>query len=185
MRTISGTIRSTPLPWLPVLANLAPPHIRRAALKRMLQKAKDSSHLPIHTDIYNPPNARLPSRQPIWKNPPPADFNIQSAWQVEWESKEVPNKHLVPNPNQQVPGTDLPRRQWSTLNRFRTGHGPCLASLHRWGSSPSPLCACGEEQTMQHITEVCPLQRLEGGLLTLHTANQEATAWLKDFAFAK
>ena len=122
---------------------------------------------------------------PYRKNTPPDDFTIQSAWKKEWASKEVPNKHLVSDPNQQVPGTDLPRREWSTINRFRTGHGPCLASLHRWGSSPSPLCACGEEQTMEHIIEVCPLQRLRGGLVTLHTADQEVTAWLKDFAFAK
>ena len=186
MRIITGTIRSTPLPWLPVLSNIVPPHIRRtASTQRMLQKVEDSPHLPIHQDILNPPTARLPSRRPIWKNTPPDDFTIQSAWKKEWASKEVPNKHLVSDPNQQVPGTDLPRREWSTINRFRTGHGPCLASLHRWGSSPSPLCACGEEQTMEHIIEVCPLQRLRGGLVTLHTADQEATAWLKDFAFAK
>lgn len=33
--------------------------------------------------------------------------------------------------------------------------------------SPSPLCASGEEQTMEHIIEACPLQRLKGGLVTL------------------
>ena len=173
-------------PLAPSIIKHSPPHIRRAAVsQRMLQKVKDSPHLPIHADIFNPPTARLSSRRPIWKNPPPVDFTIQSAWKREWESNEVPNKHLVSDPNQQVPCTTLPRRQWSTLNRFRTGHGPCLASLHKWCSSPSPLCACGEEQTMEHIIEVCPLQRLEGGLVSLHTADQEATAWLKDFAFAK
>lgn len=186
MRIITGTIRSTPLPWFPVLSNIAPPHIRRVVLtQRMLQKTKNSPHLPIHMDIFNPPTARLPSRRPIWKNPPPADFTIQSAWKKEWESKDVPNKHLVSDPTLPVPGTNLPRKQWTTLNRFRTGHGPCLASLHKWGSSPTPRCACGEQQTMQHIIEACPQQRLKGGLVTLHTANQEATAWLKDFAFAK
>ncbi|KAJ8351235.1 hypothetical protein SKAU_G00227110 [Synaphobranchus kaupii] len=186
MRIITGTIRSTPLPWLPVLSNITPPHIRRVALtQRMLQKVRDSPHLPIHADIFKPPTARLPSRRPIWKEPPPDDFTTQSAWEREWEAKDVPNKHLVSDPTQQVPGTNLPRRQWSTLNRFRTGHGPCLASLHRWGSSPSPLCAYGEEQTMEHIIEACPLQRLKGGLDILHTADQEATAWLEDFAFAK
>ncbi|KAL7378497.1 hypothetical protein ABVT39_014733 [Epinephelus coioides] len=183
---ITGTIRSTPLPWLPILSNIAPPHIRRVAFtQRMLQKVKDSPHLPIYTDIFNPPTARLPSRRPILKNPPPADFTIQSAWEKEWESKDIPNKHLVADPTLLVPGTNLPRRQWSTLNRFRTGHGPCLASLHKWGSSSSSLCACGEEQTMQHIIEAYPLQRLEGGLVNLHTADQTATVWLKDFAFAK
>ncbi|KAJ8339383.1 hypothetical protein SKAU_G00361690 [Synaphobranchus kaupii] len=186
MRIITGTIRSTPLPWLPVLSNITPPHIRRVALtQKMLQKVRDSPQLPIHADIFKPPTARLPSRRPIWKETPPDDFTTQSAWEKEWEAKDVPNKHLVSDTTQQVPGTNLPRRQWTTLNRFRTGHGPCLASLHRWGSSPSPLCARGEEQTMEHIIEACPLQRLKGGLDILHTADQEATAWLEDFAFAK
>ena len=86
----NGTIRSTPLPWLPVLSNITPPHIRRVAFtQRMLQKVKDSPHLPIHADIFNPPTARLPSRRPIWKNTPPADFTTQSAWEKEWERKDV------------------------------------------------------------------------------------------------
>ena len=136
-------------------------------------------------DIFNPPTAQLPSRRPIWQNPPPADLTIQSVWEKEWESKDVPNKHLGSDPTLPVPSNNLPREQWTTLNRFRTGHVPCLASLHKWGSSPTPQCACGEQRTMHHIIEACPLQRLKGGLATLHTANQEATAWLKDFALAK
>ncbi|KAJ8369623.1 hypothetical protein SKAU_G00096510 [Synaphobranchus kaupii] len=151
-------------------------------LKGTAAKVKSRNNL---LYIFKPPTARLPSRRPIWKEPPPDDFTTKSAWEREWEAKDVPNKHLVSDPTQQVPGTNLTRRQWSTLNRFRTGHGPCLASLHRWGSSPSPLCACGEEQTMEHIIEACPLQRLKGRLDILHTADQESTAWLEDFAFAK
>ena len=135
-RIITGTIRSTPLPWLPVLADIAPPPIRRVVLnQRMTQRTKDTPPLPI------PSTARLPSRRPIWKNPPPADLTIQSVWKKELKSKNVPNKHLVSDPTLPVPGINLPRQQWTTLNRFRTGHGPCLASLHKWGSSPTPQCA--------------------------------------------
>ena len=36
MRTISGTIRSTALPWLPVLCNIASPDIRREASTAVL-----------------------------------------------------------------------------------------------------------------------------------------------------
>ncbi|KAL7382839.1 hypothetical protein ABVT39_000250 [Epinephelus coioides] len=54
MQMITGTIRTTPLPWLPVQSNIPPPHIRQA----------DSHHLPIYEDIFNPPAARLPSRRP-------------------------------------------------------------------------------------------------------------------------
>ena len=66
---------------LPLLANIAPPHIRRVVLaQRMLQKTKDSPHLPVHMDIFNPPTARLPSRRPIWKNPPLADLTVVFLW---------------------------------------------------------------------------------------------------------
>ena len=38
------------------------------------------------------------------------------------------------------PGFDLPRQPWTLLNRFRTGHSTCLASLHHWGMAQSDLC---------------------------------------------
>ena len=153
MRTITGTIRSTPLPWLPALANIAPPHIRRVVrTQRMLQKTKDSPHLPIHMDIFNPPTARLPSRRPIWKNPPPADLTIQLVWKKEWECKDVPNKHLVSDLALPVPGINLPRKQWTTLNRFRTGQG------HAWpaftnGAAAQPHCVL-VESSKQCITSL-------------------------------
>lgn len=39
----------------------------------------------------------------------------------------------------------------------------------------------GVEQTI----EACPLQRLKGGLVSLHNVDQGATAWLEKFAFTK
>lgn len=69
--------------------------------------------------------------------------------------------------------------------RFRTSHSSSLRRLHRWSNNPSPLCACGEEKTMEHIIETCPLQRLNGGLTTPPTAEQETITWLEDFAFSK
>jgi len=39
MRLISGTLCSTPLPWLPVLANIEPPALRRkAATDTLMEK---------------------------------------------------------------------------------------------------------------------------------------------------
>jgi len=39
MRLISGTLRSTPLPWLPVLCNIEPPALRRkAATDKLVEK---------------------------------------------------------------------------------------------------------------------------------------------------
>jgi len=42
MRVISGTLKSIPLQWLPALANIKPPHIRRKdALVKTIKKSVD------------------------------------------------------------------------------------------------------------------------------------------------
>ena len=55
MRLISGTLRRTPLPWLPVLANMEPPALRRkAATDRLVVKASAHESWPLHHDISIP-----------------------------------------------------------------------------------------------------------------------------------
>ena len=55
------------------------------------------------------------------------------------------------------PGANLPRREWVSLNRIRTGVGRFNAAMHRWGLRPSAACQCGApEQTAQHILSECP-----------------------------
>ena len=44
-------------------------------------------------------------------------------WRHNWKSTQVANSHLVGNPTIQQPGFDLPRQQWSLLNRFHTEQG--------------------------------------------------------------
>jgi len=39
----------------------------------------------------------------------------------------------------------------------RTGQGPCRAILHKCGIAKSPTCNCGQQQTMSHIVNTCPL----------------------------
>jgi len=45
----------------------------------------------------------------------------------------------------------------------------------------SPLCDCGEQQTMEleHTVDSCPLTKLDGGLLSPHEADDDAISWLK------
>ena len=83
------------------------------------------------------------------------------------------------DPTIQQPGFDLPRHSWTLLTRFRTGQGPCRAKMHKWGLVSSPLCECGEQQAMEHIVDSCPLTKLDGGLLSPHEAEEDATSWLK------
>ena len=56
MRLISGTRRSTPLPWLPVLSNIEPPALRRkAATDKLVEKIVKHDSWPIQPDILSPP----------------------------------------------------------------------------------------------------------------------------------
>ena len=52
MRLISGTLRSTPLPWLPVLSNIELPALRRkAATDKLVEKIVKHDSWPIQPDI--------------------------------------------------------------------------------------------------------------------------------------
>ena len=66
MRLISGTLRSTPLPWLPVLSNIEPPALRRkVATDKLVEKIVKRDSWPIQPDILSPPLLRLTSRKPL------------------------------------------------------------------------------------------------------------------------
>jgi len=67
---------------------------------------------------------------------------------------------------------------------IRTGRGPCHANLHKWGLAQSPSCDCGQQQTMNHIVDACPLTKSEGGLNLLCEADDDAVIWLESTATA-
>jgi len=79
------------------------------------------------------------------------------------------------------PGFDLPRQQWSLLNRFRTEQGHCGACRRKWRLTDPDLCPCGETQTMSYIVESCPLTKLNGSLSRLHSADEDAVSWLTSY----
>ena len=180
MRIISGTIHSTPVPWLPVLSNIAPPDIRRdAASSKFISHVYARPDLPIYADIFAHPVQRLTSRHPIWSPTPTLNFSVPVSWKQSWQSAEVKNKHLITDPCKRQPGFDLARYDWALLNRYRTGHGRCAAMFHRWGARDDPNCPCGYRQTMTHIVNDCHLSRFKGGLETLHQAQPDAVDWLR------
>ena len=178
MRIITGSLRPTPLAWLPVLANIPPPTIRRESLAASFAASiVDREELPLHVDLAHHPPLRLTSRNPIWQSPHDVDINLK--WREKWEANPPTGAYLIDDPTSQVPGFDLPRREWVSLNRYRTGVGRCFHNLHKWGYSDSPSCKCGASQTMAHIVNDCPLSRFEGGLTALHTASTSAVDWLR------
>ena len=83
------------------------------------------------------------------------------------------NVHLVCDPTIRQPGFDLPRQQWSLLNRFRMEQGLCSACRRKWRLTDTDLCPCGETQMMSHIVEHCPLTKLNSGLSRLHSADED------------
>ena len=72
----------------------------------------------------------------FWYNQKPS---VTEAWQEEWTNSDARNQFLIVNATARVPGSDLPRRLWSLLNRFRTDQGLCAANLHLWGLRADPL----------------------------------------------
>ena len=51
----------------------------------------------------------------------------------------------------------LDRCGQSTVFRLWTGHCGLKKHLHRIGQADTPLCPCGEEQTVEHILQLCPI----------------------------
>ena len=89
-RLITGTLRSTPLPWLPVLSNIEPPALRRkAATHKLVEKIVKHDSWPIQPDILRPPLLRLTSRKPLWLDLQPVD--IKSWWRHNSGGKFSPS----------------------------------------------------------------------------------------------
>ena len=136
MRTITGAVQCIWTDWLPVQSNIAPADTcREVATSRTILRARGKPELPLLTDIDFHPRRRLKSRRPIWCNLPDEAQTIQHLWRTRWQNQivDVPNKSLINDPTIQLPGMDLPRGQWSLLNRFQSDAGPCRNSMHEWG----------------------------------------------------
>lgn len=188
MRIISGTLLATPLPWLPVLCNIAPPEIRRKeALVREVKKILSAPRLPITEDF--PHNyGRLKSRQPPLRTASQLvarDFSPNSSWAATWDEYNGRNKHLVSSPPFEIGGMNLPRKVWTLLNRFRSGVGRCNYWKLKWGLTADQSCDCGADiQTMEHIVTDCPLRCFPGGLAGLHSLDEAGIDWLASLDLA-
>ena len=142
MRLISGTIR--PLPWLPVLANIEPPlegglegrppQSQPSWWRKQTTVAHDS--WPIQHDILYHHHKNVIQESTVARFLFNRHHNSVEE-RLEF-SASVVNSHLVDDP------INLPRQQWSLLNRFSTAQGHCGACRKRWRQVDSDLCACGE-----------------------------------------
>lgn len=130
MSLITGTVKSTPLEWLPALSRIAPPDIRwQNALLKLYRKTSDRPNVPLHTDLATTTVARLKSR-----NPPAVTayqlhtigFDPLDAWKCRWSNNAI-QCALFEFDTHQNSSEELllPRKIWCNLNRLRSGHGNC------------------------------------------------------------
>ena len=73
-----------------------------------------------------------------------------------------------------------PPLKYDTI-RQPSAHGHSGFCKKLWNQAATDLCPCGEKQTMSHIVASCPLTKLNGGLSQLHSADDEAIAWLTNY----
>ena len=182
MRIVSGTIKTTPLPWLPVLSNILPPDLRRKqALVNTIQK---------NTSLNNSLLSQFVSQtvpQVLSRKPPCTlatelindGFDAVKTWINMWTSINLENSNLILDPSVKVPGFDFNRDRWCKMNRIRTDHGRCHCTLHQWGVLDDPSCDCGFAiQDIHHIVAECPLRRFSGSLFDINIGNDPANIWL-------
>lgn len=183
MRIISGTIKSTPIPWLAVLCNIDSPHLRRkSALVKTVKKCLLVGNSVLNNLMSNTPPRTLVRRPPYDSAIEliSANFNVKVKWKEEWLAANVINSDIVVDPLQRLPGFDLVRSEWCTLNRIRTSNGKCAKTLHRWGALDSEFCDCGPVvQSIQHIVSECPSRRFNGSLIQISNCEEEAMTWLR------
>ena len=63
---------------------------------------------------------------------PSSDYSVDEAWKEDWFNHNVAypiNQFLITDPTIRQPGFDLNRSDWTILNRYRTGHVRCAATL--------------------------------------------------------
>jgi len=110
MRIISGTVKITQTPWLPLLINIAPPHIRRK--EALVNTITITSCLNYKGSLLfqmlrDKPINRLKFRKPpglTAKNLINTQFCSSKLWNEEWTKSHVTNKDLITRPDQYIEG---------------------------------------------------------------------------------
>jgi len=77
--------------------------------------------------------------------------NHAADWLMKWVINDPKLLIVSPDPAICPLGLSLPRKQWYTLNRFRTNQRHCSTCCKLWGLADSDLCTCDATQTMSHI----------------------------------
>ena len=109
LRKVSGTLKSTPLPWLPCLAN------ELNALKNLISNTRFYKNVVLFEVLKEKPPERLVSRTAIWKITDAAmSFDPNMEWNISWENFSVLKNEFIVDPTLKVNGFGLPRKVWVT-----------------------------------------------------------------------
>ena len=178
-RTITGTLKATPLHALYALSGIAPPNIRRETIAKIEQKKRvtDARH-PLHG--HRAVNQRLASRRSFDCVNQLGAITPAAYRRRKWLESYDYHNEAVPDPSEDLPpGTHLPRRLWVALNRARSKVAKTGDNMVRWGLADNARCDCGETvQTLDHLLRYCPA----GPRCTdedLRAANASAHRWLE------
>ena len=181
-RTITGTLKATPLPALHRLSGIPPPDVRREVISKQERdrQTSDPRH-PLHDHVPAP--RRLVSRRSFMTVDGLQGSSSETFQLRRWKDNDVSNNDALPEISVSLPsGKDLPRREWACLNRARAKVAKTADNLMRWGIQPSAECPCGEEiETLRHLQHECPL----GPRVTDHdlkVANNAARDWLQRYS---
>ena len=186
MRTITGCLRPTPVHDLPVLSGIPPPDLRREEITAKLAlKAKENPKSSLHQVMLSHPSStqRLKSRRPFSRQAHELLANghrTTDKWRGRWANATSRLKQFVGVPSASLPaGANLPRKQWVTLNRLRTGVGRFGAPMKKWGLAVSSACVCGcQNQTAEHVIMDCEVLRPPYGIQGLATLDPDTEQWL-------
>ena len=166
MRIISCTVNATPVCWLPVLCNIAPSNLRRReqTTAKLLEKTMREKNSLLYLELQDLPINCLISRHSIWSNFQLLDqYNIIEKWREKWFTDKISNYELIYDPTVSVGGFDIERREWSLLNRLRTGFGCCNELLHKWSLTTSPLCNCAKKVSIgESLVKLNPKELFKG-----------------------
>ncbi|KAK4311281.1 hypothetical protein Pmani_016968 [Petrolisthes manimaculis] len=178
-RTITGLLKSTPLPALYRLSGIPPPNIRRdvtTKLERHKQMLDPRHSLHGHQEMRR----RLKSRK-CFLTVEPVELSQADNYMLEcWcNSEQQQLNEALPDPAKSLPsGMDLSRKCWVALNRARSKTGKTKDNLHKWGITTNPDCMCGVVQTMEHLLRDCPMGP-HCSDQDLKDANENAIKWIQ------
>ena len=158
---------------------------RISITNKLTNKSLVNDGHPLHRIPTRPQDVgrqRLRSRRPFSRHAATlssSNFNLIQEWDKSWEGTARPHQFTIPPDTKAPAGSELPRRDWVTLNRLRTGVGRFNANMHRWGLSQSPACICGaDEQTADHVIYNCPVLQPPDGMTDLTSPNDAQANWL-------